>query len=95
LHETLHSFPIWHSGVHCLIDLLAVRDAEELLVLHPGQGRGYRVRAGGIGDNFQLHTLLAGRQTLGEFQLLGCSVEVRALCHRCRKRTSSRSPSSV
>ncbi|HLK86863.1 MAG TPA: transcriptional repressor [Candidatus Binataceae bacterium] len=32
----------------------------------------------------QFDTLLAGRGTLGEFQLLGCSVEVRALCHRCR-----------
>jgi Fe2+ or Zn2+ uptake regulation protein len=42
----------------------------------------------------EFDTLLAGRQTLGEFQLLGCSVEVRALCHRCRKRTS-RSPSVV
>ncbi|MGA8569261.1 MAG: hypothetical protein WB580_15830, partial [Candidatus Binataceae bacterium] len=39
--------------------------------------------------------LLAGRQTLGEFQLLGCSVEVRALCNRCRKRTASRSPCLV
>lgn len=43
----------------------------------------------------EFDTLLAGRQTLGEFQLLGCSVEVRALCHRCRKRTAGRSPSIV
>jgi Fe2+ or Zn2+ uptake regulation protein len=43
----------------------------------------------------EFDTLLAGRQTLGEFQLLGCSVEVRALCHRCRKRTASRSSSIV
>jgi Fur family peroxide stress response transcriptional regulator len=39
--------------------------------------------------------LLSGRQTLGEFQLLGCSVEVRALCHRCHKRAAGRSPSAV
>src|SRR5260370_20276626 len=39
--------------------------------------------------------LLAGRQTLGAFQLLGCSGEVRALCNRCRKRTASRSPSII
>jgi Fur family peroxide stress response transcriptional regulator len=41
----------------------------------------------------EFDTLLAGRRALGEFQLLGCSVEVRALCHRCRKRTRGRSPS--
>src|SRR5579875_3656934 len=28
--------------------------------------------------------LLHGRQTLGGFQLLGCSVEVHALCRECR-----------
>jgi Fe2+ or Zn2+ uptake regulation protein len=43
----------------------------------------------------EFDTLLAGRQTLGEFQLLGCSVEVRALCNRCRKHTASRSPSII
>ncbi len=36
----------------------------------------------------QFDTLLGGRRTLGEFQLLGCSVEVRALCHRCRARAA-------
>jgi Fur family peroxide stress response transcriptional regulator len=36
----------------------------------------------------EFDTLLAGRQALGEFHLLGCSVEVRALCQRCRRRTS-------
>src|ERR1700687_1218325 len=43
----------------------------------------------------EFDTLLAGRQTLGEFQLLGCSVEVRALCHRCHKRAAGRSSSAV
>lgn len=39
----------------------------------------------------EFDTLLAGRRTLGEFELLGCSVEVRALCSRCRKRAGLRS----
>ena len=43
-----------------LAQILAVLDDEEILVLHPGLGRGYRVRISGLADNFQLHTLLAG-----------------------------------
>ena len=43
-----------------LSQLLAVLDDEDILVLHPGLGRGYRVRISGLADNFQLHTLLAG-----------------------------------
>ena len=39
----------------------------------------------------EFDTLLAGRRTLGEFELLGCSVEVRALCSRCRRRAGLRS----
>ena len=34
-------------------------DNEELLVIHPASEQGFRVRISGIGDNFQLHTLLA------------------------------------
>ncbi|MET7419753.1 hypothetical protein [Dactylosporangium sp. NPDC005555] len=51
-----HDTPHWLSG------LLSVLDDEPLLVLDrsfAGTGRGYRVTIGGIGDNFQLHTLLA------------------------------------
>ncbi len=48
-----------HGGVGWLATLLGVLDGEELLVLHPELGRGYRVRIGGVADNFQLHTLLA------------------------------------
>jgi tetratricopeptide (TPR) repeat protein len=47
------------SGAVFLYDLLRALDDEELLVLHPGLWRGYRVRVGGVADNFQLHTLLA------------------------------------
>jgi hypothetical protein len=39
--------------------LLLVLDDETLVVLHRPTGLGYRVTISGIGDNFQLHTLLA------------------------------------
>jgi hypothetical protein len=47
------------STAHWLHGLLLVLDNEELIVLHRPTGRGYRVTISGIGDNFQLHTLLA------------------------------------
>jgi hypothetical protein len=43
----------------CLAYALAVLDDEPLVVLHKPTGAGFEVRIGGIGDNFQLHTLLA------------------------------------
>ncbi|KDN88068.1 hypothetical protein [Kitasatospora cheerisanensis] len=43
----------------CLSYALAVLDDEPVVVLHRPTGTGYQVRIGGIGDNFQLHTLLA------------------------------------
>ncbi|MEU6300890.1 hypothetical protein [Streptomyces erythrochromogenes] len=43
----------------CLAYALAVLDDEPLVVLHRPTGTGYEIRIGGIGDNFQLHTLLA------------------------------------
>ena len=33
----------------------------------------------------EFNNLLHGRQNLGDFQLLGCSVEVHALCKECRR----------
>ncbi|MER7364860.1 hypothetical protein [Nonomuraea wenchangensis] len=42
-----------------LAGLLRVLDDERLVVLHRPTGRGYEVVIGGIGDNAQLHTLLA------------------------------------
>lgn len=39
--------------------LVNVLDDENIIVLHPGSRRGYRIVISGIGDNFQLHTLLA------------------------------------
>ncbi len=47
------------SAAHWLRGLLLVLDDEGLIVLHRLTGRGYRVTISGIGDNFQLHTLLA------------------------------------
>lgn len=46
-----------HAGF--LWIMMQVLDDEPLLVLHPGQARGYQVRISGLADNFQLHTLLA------------------------------------
>lgn len=43
----------------CLAHALAVLDDEPLVVLHKPTGTGFEVSIGGIGDNFQLHTLLA------------------------------------
>jgi hypothetical protein len=48
-----------HARVAYLTTLLQVLDDEELLVLHPGLVRGYRLRMHGIANNYQLHTLLA------------------------------------
>jgi hypothetical protein len=47
------------GGAHWLYGLLLVLDDEPLVVLHRASGRGFRVTVSGIGDNFQLHTLLA------------------------------------
>jgi hypothetical protein len=46
---------------HWLYGLLLVLDDVELTVVDRTTRRGYRVTIGGIGDNFQLHTLLAAR----------------------------------
>lgn len=44
-----------------LVGLTAVLDEEPLLVLDPAAGRGFLLTMSGVGDNFQLHTLLADR----------------------------------
>jgi hypothetical protein len=56
----------WHAddttrGAHFLEGLALVLDDEPLIVLDPASGRGFRLTMSGIGDNFQLHTLLADR----------------------------------
>jgi len=55
------------STAHWLLGLLLVLDDEELIILHRAAGHGYRVIISGIGDNFQLHTLLAA-SLIGEEQ---------------------------
>jgi hypothetical protein len=45
--------------LRCLGDLLVVLDDEPMIVLHRPTGRGWIVRVSGVGDNFQLQTLLA------------------------------------
>jgi hypothetical protein len=46
---------------HWLEGLAMVLDDEPLIVLDPASGRGFRLTMTGVGDNFQLHTLLADR----------------------------------
>ena len=49
------------STAYWLLGALCVLDDEPLIVLHRASGAGYRMTIGGIGDNYQLHTLLADR----------------------------------
>lgn len=49
----------WIGTAEWLYGLLTVLDDEPLIVLHRESGRGFRVTVSGVGDNFQLHTLLA------------------------------------
>jgi hypothetical protein len=46
-----------HAGL--LWMMMKVLDDEPIMVLHPEERKGYRVRISGLADNFQLHTLLA------------------------------------
>jgi len=49
------------STAYWLLGALLVLDDEPLIVLHRASGAGYRMTIGGVGDNYQLHTLLADR----------------------------------
>ena len=57
--EMIASMSRDNVGAEWLNKMFAVLDDEELLVLHPEQGKGYRLRIEGIASNFDLHTLLA------------------------------------
>ena len=46
---------------HWLYGLTLVCDDEPLVVLDPKTARGFRLTMSGVGDNYQLHTLLADR----------------------------------
>jgi hypothetical protein len=54
-----------HDWSSFVANILVVLDDEEVIVLHPGLRRGYRVQISGIADNFQLHTLLVGDPRAG------------------------------
>lgn len=57
--QILQNFPVPHGMLDYLSEILEVLDEAELLVLYPVLERGYRLKISGIGDNFQLQTLLA------------------------------------
>ncbi len=43
----------------CFHEMFSILDDEQVVVLYPALTRGYVIRIAGIGNNFQLHTLLA------------------------------------
>src|SRR5207253_5340017 len=47
------------GGASFLTKILRVLDDEPLLVLHPGERKGYRLKMSGVGTNFELFILLA------------------------------------
>ena len=49
------------DGADWLHGLSLVLDDEPLIVLDPASGRGFRLTISGVGDNFQLHTLIADK----------------------------------
>lgn len=49
----------YHERAHYLAQMLNVLDDERLVVLHPEQNKGYRVRLTGVSTNFELFVLLA------------------------------------
>jgi hypothetical protein len=49
----------YHERAFHLAKVLNVLDDEPVLVLHPEEKKGYRVRVGGVGTNFELFVLLA------------------------------------
>lgn len=58
------------GSLKCLYYALLVLDDEPLIALHRGTRTGYQLRMSGLGDNFQLHTLLAAElrgRVPGEF----------------------------
>lgn len=58
------------ADLKCLRYLLKMFDGEALVVLHRPSGTGYRMRVHGIGDNFQLHTLI-GHLLIGGGHIAG------------------------
>ncbi|OOC55995.1 MULTISPECIES: hypothetical protein [Nocardiopsis] len=59
LTQIVHALSTQLSEFVELNELLRMAEADTLLVMERASWRGFRVRFDGIGDNFQLHTLLA------------------------------------
>jgi len=59
LHAALDKLGGQYGHAGFLWVMIQVLDDEPIVVLHPGEGKGFRVRISGLADNFQLHTLLA------------------------------------
>ncbi|MFJ3782227.1 hypothetical protein [Streptomyces sp. NPDC090093] len=72
----------------CLVYALAVLDDEPFVAIDRATGAGFALRASGIGDNFQLHTLLADA-LIGGGHLPGTapSPEAVAMCRDLPGRT--------
>ena len=69
------------GGLKYLVHALLVLDDEPLVVLHRPSGTGYRLWMTGIGDNFQLHTLLAAELIGGgHVQGVAPTAEAVAVC---------------
>lgn len=54
----LQNFPAQHPMIDYVISILETLDDEEIVVIDPVLEKGYRVKISGIGDNYQLQTLL-------------------------------------
>jgi hypothetical protein len=59
LHALADDLAAHHERAFFLAQLLRVLDDERLIVLHPEQRKGYRVRIIGVATNFELFVLLA------------------------------------
>ncbi|TCM44493.1 hypothetical protein [Kribbella sp. VKM Ac-2568] len=65
LTAALSLYEATQGDLKCLTYALLVLDDEPLVALHRETRTGYLLRMSGLGDNFQLHTLLAGELVSG------------------------------
>ncbi len=63
-----------NSEANFVATTLGYTDGLELIVLHPGQGRGFRVELEAVNTNFHLFTLLQG-ELIGNGHLSGDAIE--------------------
>jgi len=55
----VHRLDLLRPDMSCLAGLLDVLDDEPLIVVHRARRQAFRLSISGVGDNFQLHTLIA------------------------------------